>query len=88
MQTRPVTRKLPLKLCFLVGTAITIGQIPAYGTLVNVATPGNVLALLPVSDLASSSDNTSFAALQPLLCPKQPSRRNHKSSDREARCHQ
>ncbi len=52
-----------LKPFFLVATAaVTIGQIPAYATLVSVATPGNLLALLPVSDLASSSSNTSFGA--------------------------
>ncbi len=50
------------KYFFIAGTAIIIGQAPAYATLVSVATPGNLLALLPASDLASSSSNTSFGA--------------------------
>lgn len=45
-----------------VGVAVAIGQVPARATLVDVTTPGNLLALLPASDLASSSNNTSFGA--------------------------
>lgn len=51
-----------LRHCSLAVAAMIIGQTAAHATLVNVATPGNLLALLPVSDLASSSSNTSFGA--------------------------
>ena len=51
------------KFCFMVaGAGITLGQLPAYGTLVSVATPGNLLARLPTADLAASSSNTGFGA--------------------------
>ena len=41
---------------------MTIVQISASATLVSVAAPGNLFALLPTSDLASSSSNTGFGA--------------------------
>jgi hypothetical protein len=51
-----------LKQCLLAITAMTVGQISAKATLVSVTAPGDLLALLPASDLASSSSNTSFGA--------------------------
>ena len=50
------------KQCLLAVTAMTVVQISAQATLVSVAAPGNLLALLPASGLASSSSNTIFGA--------------------------
>jgi hypothetical protein len=42
--------------------AAVVGPMAAHATLVSVTTSGNLLALLPASDLASSTNNTSFGA--------------------------